>query len=219
MEENNMTQNDGAQVNPSNIISRVIGIITKPKEEWEKVAKEKASVPGIMLGYLVPLALIPTIATIIGLGVVGRSYGFGLATMKFKSWTLGITSGISTFIISVAAFYITALIVDALATAFKSEKNMARSMQLVAYGSTPFWVAGIFNIFPSMYWLQIIVGLYGIYLMYLAYGPVKKTPEENKIGYVLSTVGILLVTYIILAVIIGLIVAMIYVPRLGSFGF
>ena len=46
MEENNNTtqQNDGAQINPSNIISRVVGILTKPKQEWETVAKEKASV-------------------------------------------------------------------------------------------------------------------------------------------------------------------------------
>ena len=46
--------------------------------------------------------------------------------------------------------YITALVVDALAPSFGSEKNFGRSLQLVAYGSTPTLVAGLFQILPLL---------------------------------------------------------------------
>ena len=221
MEENNNTaqQNDGAQINPSNIITRVVGILTKPKQEWDKIAKETPNTTGIMVGYAVPLALIPTIATIIGMGVIGKKVGFGFGSITLKSWGLGITSGLTTFIVSLAAIYITALIVDALAPSFKSEKNMGRSLQLAVYGYTPAWIAGILNIIPALSWISFLAGLYGIYLMFLAFGPLKKTPEDKKAVYLLSTIGILIVTYFILALIVGIIIGLIYAPKIGSFGF
>ena len=96
---------------------------------------------------------------------------------------MGITNGLTTFIVSLAAIYITALIVDALAPSFKSEKNFGRSLQLAVYGYTPAWVAGILNIIPSLSWLSFLAGLYGIYLMFLAFTPIKKTPEDKKVTY------------------------------------
>lgn len=194
----------------SGLISRVINIITKPKQEWENVAKEEANTGKIVLGYALPLSLIPAIATAIGLGLIEKRISILFATTTIKSWEWGITSGVTSLITTLLAVFITALIVDLLAPSFQSEKNFGRSLQLTVYGFTPAWIAGIFNIIPMLSWLSFIGGLYGIYLMYLAFVPVKKTPQDKAIIYLLATIGILIVVYILLAVIIGAIMAAFY---------
>lgn len=223
MEENqNTNQNQqSTQMQPgsSNIISRVIGILTKPKEEWGKISQETPNVSAIIMGYALPLALIPAISTILGIGLIGKRISIGFGSVSVKSWGLGITSGVTVFIVSLAAVLITAVIIDALAKSFKSEKNFGRSLQLVVYSYTATWVAGIFNIIPAISFLAFLAGLYGIYLMYLGFEPVKKTPKENIALYLLATIGILIVVYVILSLIVGIIVNLIYAPNMGSFAF
>lgn len=51
-----------------------------------------------------------------------------------------IASAVIAFIAVLLSFYLTALIVDMLAPSFKSEKNMSKSAQLVAYSGTPSYI-------------------------------------------------------------------------------
>ena len=69
-----------------NLVERAKNIIITPKTEWDAVAAEEPNIQQILLGYVLPLALIPTIATIIGWGVIGI---FG-----FRSFTYGIAMGL-----------------------------------------------------------------------------------------------------------------------------
>ncbi len=59
-----------------NLIERVKKIMMSPKEEWLVIEQENTPVAQILTTYLVPLALIPAIATFIGFGVVGYSVPF-----------------------------------------------------------------------------------------------------------------------------------------------
>ncbi|MGD0712187.1 MAG: zinc-ribbon domain-containing protein, partial [Bacteroidales bacterium] len=110
----------------SNIFSRASNIMFKTKSEWQAISAEKPSASSILFGYAIPLALIPAIFSIIGYGVIGVSYGWGF---KFTSWIWGIEVGLTSFISAIAGVYITALIVDALAPAFKGQKSFGRAMQ------------------------------------------------------------------------------------------
>ena len=90
-------------------------------------------------------------------------------------------------------------------------------MQLVAYSFTPMWVAGVLNIFPAIAWLASLAGLYGLYLMYVGFEHTMKPSKENTVGYFLATIGILIVTYIILALLIGMILGLIFLPSYASY--
>ena len=80
--------------------------------------------------------------------------------------------------------YITAFVVDALAPSFGSEKNFGRSFQLVAYGATPGLVAGLFAILPLLAGIGGLVGaVYSVYLWYIGLTPLKNTPEDKKVTY------------------------------------
>ena len=116
----------------------------------------------------------------------------------------------------VAGLLLTAFVVDALAPSFGSEKNFGRSLQLVAYGATPALVAGLFQILPL---LSAIVGLagaiYSLYLWYIGLGPIKNTPEDKKIVYLIVTFAVLLVVYFV----VGAILTALLLPIFGlSYG-
>jgi hypothetical protein len=185
------------------LLDRVKSILLSPKTEWEVIAGEKPDPGQIIIGYVLPLALIPAIATIIGMGIVGMG--------PFASVSYGIAMGVVSFITSLVGVYITALVVDVLAPTFGSEKDFGRSLQLVAYSWTPAWVAGILSIIPALGVLGTIAGLYGIYLMYLGLPPIKKTPKDKQVVYLIVSFVVLIVVYMVIGAILGAIV-------LGIFG-
>ena len=177
-----------------NLVERAKNIIVTPKSEWDVVAAEEPNIQQILLGYVLPLALIPTVATIIGWGVIGM---FG-----FTSFTYGIAMGLVQMINAFLSVLIAGFVIDALAPNFGSQKNMGRAVQLVAYSMTPIWVAGILNIFPALSWLAGLIGLYGLFLMYLGLAPLMKTAEDKKVGYLVVSIIILIVVYFVIAAIL-----------------
>ena len=56
-----------------NPVARVQGLILKPKEEWEKIKGEPATVADLFKSYLVPVAAIPAVAQFLGFWLIGVS--------------------------------------------------------------------------------------------------------------------------------------------------
>ncbi|MEO7210063.1 MAG: YIP1 family protein, partial [Chitinophagaceae bacterium] len=83
--------------------------------------------------------------------------------------------------------------------------------QLVVYASTPSLVAGLFAFLPLLSSIVVLAGVvYTIYLWYLGLGPIKNTPEDKKVVYLLVTYAVLLVVYLILSAILALILIPIF---------
>jgi len=174
-----------------NLVERARNILFTPKTEWNTIAGESATVASLLTGYVVPLSLIPVLATIIN-GLLWSSAGY--AVMRFF-----IIAAIGAFVKSILTYVITAYVVDLLAVNFKSEKDINRSAQLVAYASTGYWVSTILGVVPYLGWLGIIAGAsYSVFLMYLGVGPLKKTPEDQRIVYVIITIVLMLVAMFVI---------------------
>ncbi len=177
-----------------NLVERVKNILITPKTEWEVINGETATPQSLLMGYIFPLAIVAAIGPILtGLLFAGL---FG-----FKYF---IVSAIIAFISQVVAFYISAIIVDMLAPSFGSEKNLGKSAQLVAYSATPGYIGALLSFIPIL-GLLISIGawVYGVYLMYLGIGPIKKTPEDKKVVYMLVAYVIWIAIYFILVAILG----------------
>jgi len=177
-----------------NLIDRAKNIMLSPKTEWEAVSTEEPNVQQILISYVLPLALIPAIAILIGWGVIGM--------WGFTSFNYGIAVALVQLLNAFIAVLVTSFVIDALAPSFGSEKNYGRALQLVAYSMTPVWIAGIFNIIPTIGWLGSLIGLYGLYLLYLGIVPMMKTPEDKRVGYLIVSIIILLVVYFVIAAIL-----------------
>ena len=177
-----------------NLIERVKNILITPKTEWEVINGETATSQSLLMGYVLPLAIVAAVGSLLkGLLFAGA---FGL---KFF-----IITAVIAFISSVIAYYVTVIIVDMLAPSFGSEKNMGKSAQLVAYSGTPSYVGVLLSFIPVIGWIvSLAAWAYGVYIMYLGIGLLKKTPEDKKVVYMIVAFLIMIVLYFILVTILG----------------
>ena len=177
-----------------NLIERVKNILITPKTDWEVINGETATSQSLLMGYVLPLAIIAAVGSLLK----GLLFG-GIIGMKYF-----IITAVIAFIASVVAFFITVIIVDMLAPSFASEKDMGKSAQLVAYSGTPSYVGALLSFIPVIGWLIALAAwAYGVYIMYLGIGPLKKTPEDKKVVYMIVAFLIMIVLYFILVAILG----------------
>ncbi|UCH65104.1 MAG: YIP1 family protein [Ignavibacterium sp.] len=185
-----------------NLFERVKNIIVSPKTEWDAIGNEEPNVQDILFKYVIPLALIPTIAIIIGYGLIGI-YGF-------RSIDYGLAMALVQILNAIISVFLAAFVIDALAPSFASQKNMGRAVQLVAYSMTPAWVGGIFNLVPAIAWLGSLFGLYGLYLLFVGLSPQMKTPEDKKVPYIIVSIIVLIIVYFVIAAILSAIILSIF---------
>jgi len=179
-----------------NIIERARQIILKPKDEWTVIDQENTSIQELITTYLIPLALIPAVASLIG-------YGF---FFKFHSLSFGIKYGILSLITYVVGAILTAWIIDALAPSFGTVRDLRKSMQLVVYSYTPMMVVSVVMIFPVLSPIVLLAGLYSLYVLYLGFKPLLKTPDDKIMTYFVVSLVVLIVIYFVISTILTRIV-------------
>ena len=191
-----------------NLIERVKAILLTPKTEWQVIDNEVATPPSMLTSYVLPMVLVSLVGTLIqyfALTTVQGSITFLLATL------------IISFLASVLGFYISTYVIDTLAPSFGSEKNLGKSAQLVGYSGTPGYIAGLLSFIPVIGPLLIFAAwIYGIYLMYLGMGPLKKTQEDKKVVYLILSYVVIIAVYFILMAVLGMVVLSIF--GLGALG-
>lgn len=183
------------------IVDRAKNILLSPRTEWPVIQAEPSTIQGIYRNYLVYLAAIPAIATLIGMSLIG----FGMMGVSVRvPFTSGLANAILGYALTLGMIYVLALVVDALAPTFKGEKNQLAAFKLVAYGSTASLVSGIVYLLPSLGIIAILGALYSIYLFYVGLPVLMKCPPEKALPYT----AVLLVCGFIASLIIGAISAM-----------
>lgn len=170
-------------VNVPALRARVTNILKDPKREWPVIAAEPTTIEKLYSSYIAPLAAIPAIATFIGYSIVGLSLPF-VGTYRVGI-VRGVVSAFVSYVVSLVAVYVAAMVVDWLAPKFESTPNQLQALKLVAYSYTASWVASIVLVIPALAMFSIIGGLYSIYLFYIGLPVMMKTPESKVIPYML----------------------------------
>ncbi|MFL5447760.1 MAG: Yip1 family protein [Gemmatimonadales bacterium] len=182
------------------LVDRVKRILMSPRTEWQVIDTEPTTPAQLYTGYIVPLAAIGPIAQLIGYSVFGISVPF-MGTYRVPIGS-GITSALVTYVLSLAATYVLALIIDALAPTFNGQRSQTQALKVAAYSSTASWVAGIFQLIPGLRLLTIL-GLYSLYLLYLGLPIVMKAPREKAVAYTAVIILAAIVLFMVVGVIAG----------------
>ncbi|MGH7647800.1 MAG: Yip1 family protein [Gemmatimonadaceae bacterium] len=184
------------------LIDRAKNIIMRPKQEWPVIDTEPATVAGLYTGYIIPLSLVPTIASFVGMVLFGISLPF-LGTFRMP---VGSALGAAAvrFVAGLIATYILALVIDALAPSFSGTKNMIQALKVAAYSYTAAWVFGILAIVPALGIVGGLLGLYSLYLLYTGLPVLMKSPPEKALGYTV----VVIIVGIILAICVGYLINM-----------
>jgi hypothetical protein len=191
-------------VDLNKLIARVKGILLTPKTEWPVIAGEPTTVADLYKGYILWLAAIPPVFTFLKFSLIGASVPFA------GTFRIGIGAGLSqmvlTYALSLATFYVVALIIDALAPSFGATRDRVQALKTITYAYTASCVAGVAVILPFIALLiAIAAGIYGIYLLYLGLPHTMKAPPDRAGGY---TAVIVIITIVLTFVVYGAIGAM-----------
>lgn len=178
-----------------NLTERVKNILGQPGEEWVVIEKEPTNTSDLYTSYIIPLAAIGPVASIVGLSIIGIGLPLG-GTYRVSLMT-AIGHAVVTYVLALAGVYVLALIIDALAPTFNGTKNSSQALKVAAYSSTAGWLVGIFNLIPVLAFLQIF-GLYSLYLLYLGLPALMKSPQDKTLAY---TVVVIIAGLIIFAII------------------
>jgi hypothetical protein len=176
------------------LADRVKKIIMQPGQEWQVIDAEPHTVQDIYVRYVMILAAIPAVASFIGWSIVGVGV-FG-ATYRVPIGA-GVAHMVLSFLLSLGAVYVVALVIDALAPNFEGQKDFIQALKLAAYSSTASWLAGIFYVVPALSILGLL-GVYSLYLLFVGLPILMKTPEDKSLPYTV----IVLVAVIVLVVLI-----------------
>src|SRR3546814_17289979 len=103
--------------------------------------------------------------------------------MRISDWSSDVCS--SDLFVGV---WVLAWIINALAPTFEATRNPVQAMKVAAYSATAAWVAGVFQIVPSLGWIGAILGLYSLYLLYPGLPILMKAPAAKAMAYPLATI-------------------------------
>jgi hypothetical protein len=174
--------------------TRVSNLLRTPATEWPVIARESTDVGHLYAEYIAPLAAIPVLAGFIGLTLIampalGLSRPFGLSA--------GFTYMVVQYLLSLAAVYISAVVVEWLAPKFKSSGSRVDALKLVAYSCTAGWVFGVFSAVPLLGFLTFVGFLYTIYLFYVGLPHVMNTPADQVVIYLIVIALVIIGLYLV----------------------
>jgi Yip1 domain len=195
-------------------ITSAIELVKSPVSYVTAHKDDPATVNDIMIRWVVVLALIPFVATLIG--DLWYYSLFSLFRFSGSYAAYAFVHAILIFILDVIAVYIVGIVIKFLAATFNSKVDQIMSLKLAAFIFTPVFLIGALDIIPPLGFLGFLGALYGLYILYLALPIMLGTPKDKVIPYVIGVVVATFVVYAVIGVIIAVITTAIF---LASFGF
>jgi len=179
---------------------RVKNILLRPQEEWTVIAGERSRIGELYVSYVAPLAAIGPLASVVGLSVIG--YGNPVTGHYRVAFGNSITQAIVTYVSSLIGIYVLAVVIERLTPFFSGWDDQRQAFKLAAYSSTPALLAGVFRVIPALD-LLVLLGFYGLYLLYLGAPVLMRVPQENVVGYAATVIVAASAIFFVISVIGG----------------
>ncbi|MFO7890109.1 MAG: Yip1 family protein [bacterium] len=188
------------------IIERVKQISFKTKDTWALIKDEEATVSGIFKNHLLILAAVPALAKFLGRMIIGYQVPFS------KSIRLSFGESLITALIEygflLLGIWVISKVFSFFAPKFNAQQDDVKSFKLAAYSYFPYLAAGILYIIPSLGVLVGLVGIYCLYILYVGIPIVLDMPKNKVIPFLIVAIVAVILVYIIIGRISGLFLKM-----------
>ena len=189
------------KVNYRALANRVIELMTNPRKTWDAIKNEPDQGKELILGYVLLLALIPTAFGFVGNLLFGEGF---LYSLVYAILLLGVFLG---------SLFVLGMLVNTMAPSFGTVRNENAAFKLVAYVSTPVWVAGFLTLIPQLTMLAMLAGFgYAGYLFYLGCQTLMDTPEEKALKFSIASVVTWFALVLTTALVVSRIAALMFAP-------
>jgi hypothetical protein len=196
-----------------NLVERAKNILMQPKAEWAKIATESTGLGALLTGYVLPLAAIGAVASILGsLIFLGALTGGVVLVPAIVGAVIGVG-------LTLLGIFLTGILINALASSFGSTPNQTRANQLAAYSATASLIGAWGAIIPFLGWIIALAGaIYSIGLFYMGLTPLMGTPEDKRVIYTVVLVLICVVAYWVIGMIVGMMMLTMGLGAAGAIG-
>ena len=195
------------------IVNTAKQFIVNPKSEWDVAKENTSTAQEHVVSYVLPLALISTVAIFIGVGLIGYS----VLGYRVQSVSGGLAQAIMSLVSIVIGVYLSGFVIHKLGPTFDTTVSLDRAVKLVGFSYTAILLAGILNIFPPLAVFTFLGGLYSLYILYLGFKPMTNVSEEKSMSYFLVSLLVIVAVYFILGLILAGIVGVLGISTFGRF--
>ena len=185
-------------------LRRIVRLLFRPAAEWDLIARENTSIETLLSRYILPLALLAPVATVIGMKTFDREWDpvHGYLVPADRIFATGAT----TYFAIVGSIFVLAAIFVLIVPMFGGACNYVAALKVATYGAIPVLLAGAMLVMPVM----ALIGLAGLchtlYLLSLGARSVLNVPA----GAGAEFIGISLVLLTLASLVVGALV--------GAFG-
>ena len=178
-------------------IQHIIGLLTDPTRQWEKIREQYQSGSGNPVGHVLILALIPAISGYIGTTQVGWRIGVGEPIRITGDSAMSIA--IIYYIALLVGIFSVGWVIHLLGKAYQVQKPLPLCIALAAYTATPLFLIGLMQVYPVL-WLNMLMGLpalaYTVYLLYSGLPIMMEIPAERGFLYSSAVLAVGLVALV-----------------------
>ena len=179
--------------------NRLKGILLQPGTTWKAIEGEFTKPAALYKGWVLPLALIGPICGALGTLVFGLNFGV-VGSYRLPIATIATIAAVD-YGLSIVAVFALSMLISLLAPTFGGQKNDVQGLKVAAYGSTPWFVAGVFQLLPQLALVGILVSLYTVYLVFSGVPIVMKPAKDQAMGYaIVAVLGAVVIALIVLAI-------------------
>ncbi len=172
-----------------NLISRCLGIIGSPKEEWKKIKEEDDSIWQMITRFLLPLLFILALASMIG----------GYFRREESAWTSGllIIAGLQPLLSISVSLLISTVAINAMIVTFRGTQNVNLAFRLVFFSFIPvILVSIILGVWSELY-ITGLFSLYSFYIMIFGVRILTDLPHDRESNFSTLASTVILVVYLI----------------------
>jgi len=178
-------------------IQHIIGLLSDPTRQWEKIREQYQSGSGNPVGHVLILALIPAVSGYIGTTQVGWRIGVGEPIRITGDSAMSIA--IIYYIALLVGIFSVGWVIHLLGKAYEVQKPLPLCIALAAYTATPLFLIGLMQGYPVL-WLNMLMGLpalaYTVYLLYSGLPIMMEIPTERGFLYSSAVLAVGLVALV-----------------------
>ncbi len=178
-------------------LRRIVYLVFRPTAEWDRIAAEKTSVDALLRGYILPLALLAPIATVIGMKTFDRNWDPAHGFLVPPDQIFG--AGVATYFAIIGSIFVLAAIFVLIAPMFGGARDFVAALKVATYGSIPVMVAGATLIVPVMAIVTMVGLCHTLFLLWIGVQRVLNVPRGGEAEFV----GISIVLLAFLSVLVG----------------
>lgn len=179
-----------------------VGILTRPTEEWIRLAEVDETGQAILLLYPMIWAILPAVAWYWGTTHVGWTVGSGNDVIRLTESSAMLISFLF-YSGMVTCVGIIGYFVHWMSATYGADSSITKGIMIASMCSTPLFVAGAVGFYPIL-WLDMLIGVFAVswstYLLYAGIPIVMRIPETRGFLFASAVVAIALVILVCLLV-------------------